>query len=82
MGLGEPMGPIYRRGCGGEQPPGESLGNGVRHIYHRHVTVSQALSETWLRSYMAGTLDRCRAPVTVGIGNRDSNEGFFPSPHH
>lgn len=76
MGLGEPMG-LQEGGCGGEQPLGEPLENGVRHIYHRPV-VSQVLSEMWFQSYMVETLDKRRAPVRDGNGNRDTKERFFP----
>lgn len=47
--LGEPMEPIYRGGRGGEQPPGEPLGDRVRPVYHRQV-VRQVLSETGFKA--------------------------------
>lgn len=64
--LGEPVGPIYRGGRGGEQPPGEPLGDGVRPVCQRQVSKPHG-----------ETSNKCKALVSAGIGDRDTNEGFF-----
>lgn len=73
--LGEPVGPIYRGGRGGEQPPGEPLGDGVRPS-----TTGRLCAKCCQRQVSkphGEASNKCKALVSAGIGDRDTNEGFF-----